>query len=482
MGPYNNQPYDFANPAVTPALKNAFPDWNRVMALNDAHKGQFGTNITDAALFRNYNESLGNYLWGAPAGGAPADAKVVADPTARIATDTGTYQNGAFMPKPGLEGVYPARSNEVVNAPVLDSYAPQGSAIRQAITGTTNAVNQAPAMQGQGSAPAAGGAATGSQAAMKQLQDYMAGQQKPLDILTGRQQALGVPQAQQQVSGLRQAITNTTNILNQIAPSVQGRTMNSLVTSAQANRQIQNESAPVQAQLAGLGQQYGQAQGDYQNLLAQAQGEAGIAIEGQQTDLDNLQRMYQNTVGQEQAQEDQRRFNVQQATEREQFEKNLALETKRLKLSEDAQNEARRQFDAQQALSQQQFEHEQFWAGENNKLALGQLKQSQDEFAANNSLAKQQLALESQKARSGGGGSNLAEVKYAQEQASKQTQQNIVSQISNGLRTVTGKDGYVSPNSFKRAADDWVQAGYSLKDFNSYFGSFKNPNNPNYFK
>src|SRR3990167_4690045 len=86
--------------------------------------------------------------------------------------------------------------------------------------------------------------------ALTDVQSYQTGMKQPGAILQEREQALGVPQAQQQVSGLRQAITNTTNLLNQIAPSVQGRTATSQVTAAQANRQIANEQAPVQENLA----------------------------------------------------------------------------------------------------------------------------------------------------------------------------------------------------------------------------------------
>lgn len=139
--------------------------------------------------------------------------------------------------------------------------------------------------------------------ALKQLQGYQAKMQNPQDILQSRQAALGIPQAQQNVSGLRQAITNTTNLLNQVPDSVRGRTGGSLVTAAQAGRQIQNEQAPVAQQLQSRGQEYGEAQEGYGMLSGQAEREANAQITGDQQRLGNLQSIYEALFGREQAKE-----------------------------------------------------------------------------------------------------------------------------------------------------------------------------------
>lgn len=141
---------------------------------------------------------------------------------------------------------------------------------------------------------------TTSAQALSQLQQDKAGQQAPQDILTSQEQALGVPQAQQQVSGLRQAITNTTNLLNQVAPSIYGRTQNSLVTDAQAGAQIANESAPIQTKLAGLNTSEGNAASDLSNIQSQAGTLAGLTEQGNQDKLTYDQNLYNSLYGSEQ--------------------------------------------------------------------------------------------------------------------------------------------------------------------------------------
>jgi len=163
--------------------------------------------------------------------------------------------------------------------------------------------------------------ATTSQAAMQNLQGFQSNMKSPDQALQDAQTASGVPQAQQQVSGLRSAIQNSTSLLSQVAPSVMGRTANSLVTSAQADRQIGNEQAPINEQLNKEQTDYTNANQDYTNAEAQAQAKANALIGGQQNQLSYLQNVYNDLYTQEQN-------SAQQA-------------------------EARREFDAQQALSQQ---------------------------------------------------------------------------------------------------------------------------------
>lgn len=139
-----------------------------------------------------------------------------------------------------------------------------------------------------------------SATALANLQSFQGSEKAPQDILTGQENTLGVPQAQQQVSGLRQAITNTTNLLNQVAPSVYGRTANSLVTTAQAGRQIQNESAPIQTKLSGLNTAEGNASSDLNTNLSRAQALASLEQSGQQTKEANLMDIYKAIYGQEQ--------------------------------------------------------------------------------------------------------------------------------------------------------------------------------------
>lgn len=143
-------------------------------------------------------------------------------------------------------------------------------------------------------------AAGNSNDALLDLQHAQATMQSPEALQTQAYQQYGVPQQEQTVSGLRQAITNTTNLLNQVAPSVYGRTQNSLVTTAQAGRQIQNEQAPIAQNLEKQGQQYQGAQSDLDRALSKASQQAQLRQTGQQQQLENLRGIYSTLYEREQ--------------------------------------------------------------------------------------------------------------------------------------------------------------------------------------
>lgn len=162
-----------------------------------------------------------------------------------------------------------------------------------------------------------------SQAALAQLQQTQSQSQDPNTILSNQRQQLGVQGAQDTVTGLRGAINNTTKLLKQVAPSVMGRTGNSLVTNAQATRQIGNEQAPIQQTLTDQGTQLGQDQQDLADLNSKAQEAATGIYQGQQDKISYAQNLY-NTLYQKEKdaqaaaqaeadrQEQIRQFNAQQ--------------------------------------------------------------------------------------------------------------------------------------------------------------------------
>lgn len=131
-----------------------------------------------------------------------------------------------------------------------------------------------------------------SQQALAQLQQTQAQAQDPNTILSGQRQQLGVNAAQDTVTGLRGAINSTTKLLQQVAPSVMGRTGNSLVTSAQAGRIIQNEQAPINQTLSDQGTKYSQAGEDYSRLEQNAEQAASGLYQGQQDKLSYAQNLY----------------------------------------------------------------------------------------------------------------------------------------------------------------------------------------------
>lgn len=142
--------------------------------------------------------------------------------------------------------------------------------------------------------------ATTSQSALQNLQAAGAGAKTPDQVYQDTSSSLGVPAAQQQVSGLRGAINNTTQLLSQVAPSVMGRTANSLVTSAQANRQITNEQTPLNDQLNKENTDYAGASSDLGNLMDEVNTRTGNTVTGQQNQLSYLQGIYSDLSASEQ--------------------------------------------------------------------------------------------------------------------------------------------------------------------------------------
>lgn len=165
-----------------------------------------------------------------------------------------------------------------------------------------------------------------SQDALNQLQQTQAGARSAADILSGQSQKYGVQAAQDTVQGLRGAITNTTKLLNQVAPSVMGRTANSLVTSAQANRQVQNEQAPIAQQLSQQSQDYGTANDSFNYAQQQAKDAANMEYTDQQNKLSYLQNLYSTLFERE---ETARKAAAEEAARREEtrrFNEQLALQ------------------------------------------------------------------------------------------------------------------------------------------------------------
>lgn len=141
---------------------------------------------------------------------------------------------------------------------------------------------------------------TSSADALSQLQNFQNTAQTPDQLLSTARQQNGVDQAQQTVSGLRGAIQNTSNLLKQVAPSVMGRTANSLVTNAQANAQINNESAPLNQTLNEQNTGLGNATQDYNTAEQKADEGANLAYEGQKDKTSYLQNIYDTLYKKEQ--------------------------------------------------------------------------------------------------------------------------------------------------------------------------------------
>ena len=82
-------------------------------------------------------------------------------------------------------------------------------------------------------------------------------------------------------------------------------------------------------------------------------------------------------------------------------------------------------------------------------------------------VSVQTVKLGSEYSYSGGGGSSSSTKTKAAEQLAAD-RAGIVSNLSK----VVGKDGKVSPESWRRARNEWLGLGYSAQQFNQYFGQY----------
>lgn len=164
-----------------------------------------------------------------------------------------------------------------------------------------------------------------SQAALANLQTQQTQALNPNDILKQQRDQLGVTGAQETVKGLRGAINNTTKLLKQVAPSVMGRTQSSLVTNAQAQKQIQNEQAPIAQNLSDQGQEYNIASQDLNQLERDASQAASGIYQGQQDKLSYLQNIYNSLFQREQAEKEAARQEATRQEQIRQFNEELAL-------------------------------------------------------------------------------------------------------------------------------------------------------------
>src|ERR1035437_1257142 len=160
--------------------------------------------------------------------------------------------------------------------------------------------------------------------ALTQLQANQAGSKGAGDFLTDANNTAGVGGAQDTVTGLRSSIDTTTKLLNQVPPSVMGRTGGSLVTNAQATKQISNEQAPISKNLTALGSQYTEAGQNLNTLKSQAAQEANLGYQSQQDKQSYLQNLYNTMYTKEQNATQAANTLAQQAESKRQFDVNAA--------------------------------------------------------------------------------------------------------------------------------------------------------------
>lgn len=152
--------------------------------------------------------------------------------------------------------------------------------------------------------------------ALNQLKQQQATALNPQDYLSQQENTLGVGAQRDAVTGLRGAIANTTKLLQNVAPSVAGRSANSLVNAAAQQRITANESAPISNTLNTQGQQYQTAASDLNDLQSRAAQLASAQYQGQQDKQSYLQNLYNTLYQREQTEKDRqeqiRQFNESQ--------------------------------------------------------------------------------------------------------------------------------------------------------------------------
>lgn len=164
-------------------------------------------------------------------------------------------------------------------------------------------------------------------------QQYQKNMANPLDLYNKQVQELGVGDVRNRVSSLNQTLLNTENALNQVDPSVTGRTQGSLVTEAQRQRLVNLERQPLATQYGQQSRQLESQQGNLRDLLGQASQQSSLQYQGQQQNLQNLANTYnmaferEKTNRLQQIEAEQRAFEREQAAwERQYKERELAAQ------------------------------------------------------------------------------------------------------------------------------------------------------------
>lgn len=162
-----------------------------------------------------------------------------------------------------------------------------------------------------------------SAALAAKLADYDANKVTSTDALNKALATFGVPEIRNTVSGLRTTVANTTNSLNNVDPSVTGRTQGSLVTEAQRQKQVSNERAPIAQQLDSQGKALTDQQQALQEAMGQATQTATNEVNDYNTGRTALQSEYDTTYKREQDTASAARQAAADAESKRQFDESL---------------------------------------------------------------------------------------------------------------------------------------------------------------
>lgn len=130
---------------------------------------------------------------------------------------------------------------------------------------------------------------------------------------------LGIPDARTRVQALQSNLLNTENAIKNVDPNVTARTSGALVTEAQRGALVNMEKAPLTQTYNDQNQAYGTEQSNLNDLMTQANTQAGLATTDYQNKRQSLADQLATAQSQAAAQEAKAEADRQFAESQRQF-------------------------------------------------------------------------------------------------------------------------------------------------------------------
>ena len=139
------------------------------------------------------------------------------------------------------------------------------------------------------------------------------------DVYNNVTTKLGIPDARTRVQALATNIANTEGAIKGVAPSVQGRTQDAIVTDAQRAGLVNMETQPLAEQYNDETKNYNTENTNLGDLLKQADVQSSNEITGYNTKRANLASELAAAVEAEKQAESQRQYEANMALEKQKF-------------------------------------------------------------------------------------------------------------------------------------------------------------------
>lgn len=146
--------------------------------------------------------------------------------------------------------------------------------------------------------------------AYQTLQDFNSKRTSNADLLTQAENKYGVNDLSARANNLRTLVGNLQTSIDQVDPSVTGRTSGSLVTEAQRSALVNRERAPLVSDFNKTSGNYGNAQSDLATARSQARDWGTSLITEQDAKYKSLMDAYQIALNAEQEAEKKRQFDA----------------------------------------------------------------------------------------------------------------------------------------------------------------------------